>query len=437
MKTLRLLQIGGDVHYPDAKSGSALADIKDKAMPPPFVDAVVPHKLQNVIRALTKLCQPNKHGERLNGILFCGDLTSIGDGSGYQECVEYLNNVLELTNANVWPRDHIHAVPGNHDVDRNLCSPTSPDLFGKFRPLAVAWENVGVPILQAGAIRQTTISADGCSAEVFSLNSCVGCGEKRFLPSKVGDELHKLLEKYVDGKRLEEAFSLVGEQLDTPAFLEDHMTSLRLAIDELKPTTIPVVLAHHNILPQAVVRVDIYTEVINGGLVRSRFSQCQHPVIYCHGHIHDDPIEIVSFPAPDSGPLISISAPLLSDGFNLIEVWYGQKRVAVGCVVIPYRIQRDGVVKREDSKVVRMPLRHASRYSDLGDHRIPSVLPPMRPWEYERFHEVLAKARAESGTHTQERSLAEPLLEAEWFGLVRILNREKDYEYWQIQRIAP
>jgi len=436
MKALKLLQIG-DIHYPDAKSGSGLADIKDKAMPSTLVDSLVPHKLQNVVRALTKLCQPEKNEKRVNGILFCGDLTSMGNASGYQECVRYLSEVLELSNPAVWRQDHIHAVPGNHDVDRTLCSPTNPSLFDKFRPLAVAWNNVAVPILQAEEIRRTTISADSCTAEVFSLNSCIGCGEKRFLPSKVGDELHRLLEKYVEGKRLDETFSLVGEQLDTPAFLEEHMTSLRLAIDELRPTTIPVVLAHHNILPQAIVRVDIYTEVINGGLIRSRLSQCKHPVIYCHGHIHDDPIEIISLPAPDNGPLVSISAPLLSDGFNLIEIWYGQKDIALGCVVVPYRIQRDGVVKRDDSKVVRISLRETGRYADLGDERIPSVLRYTSPQEYERFHEILARVRGASSTHTQERSLAEPIWEAEWFGLVRILDRAKDFKYWQIQRITP
>ncbi len=36
-------------------------------------------------------------------------------------------------------------------------------------------------------------------------------------------------------------------------------------------------------------RIAPYTEVVNGGNVRRRLTNCGKPVVYLHGHIHDDP----------------------------------------------------------------------------------------------------------------------------------------------------
>ena len=38
--------------------------------------------------------------------------------------------------------------------------------------------------------------------------------------------------------------------------------------------------------------------------------------MYCHGHIHDDPVEVVTTPADSKGGVIIISAPRFSDGFK-------------------------------------------------------------------------------------------------------------------------
>jgi len=436
MKSMRLLQIG-DVHYPDAKANSAIVDLKDGALSRHLVSLTTPDRLQSVARSLTKLCQSNRTGDRIHVVLFSGDLTARGQLLGYKECLRYLNNVLRVADGSIWSQDCVHAVPGNHDVDRTLCVPTNPDMFVKFRPLVSAWQDLGLPILQASTIRQTTVSADGCSVEVFSLNSCVGCGEKRFLPAQLRDELHSLLETHVASRTLEEAFALVGEQLDTPAFLEEHLASLRSVIDELPVTAIPIVLAHHNILPQTALRLDIYTEVINGGLVRSRLSQSAHPVIYCHGHIHDDPIEIVTSPQFSSGPLISISAPPFSIGFNVIDIWCGQKNVPLGCVVKPYRLRPDASVREDEPRTVRIPLRQSGMHTELGHERIEEVLSHLSPKGFERFEVILSRLRSASEVHAQERSLAEPLLEAEWFGLVEILDREKANKHWQVRRVVP
>jgi hypothetical protein len=265
----------------------------------------------------------------------------------------------------------------------------------------------------------------------------VGCGEKRFLPAQLREELHHLLAKYVEDKKLKEAFALVGEQLDTPAFLEEHLASLRAAVDGLPVTNLPIVLAHHNILPQTTARLDIYTEVINGGLVRSRLLQSTCPVIYCHGHIHDDPIEIIASPPFSSGPLVSISAPPFSMGFNLIEIWYGQKNVALGCVVKPYRLGRDASVREDESRAVRILLRQSEMHNYFGHERIEVVLSHLRPKVFERFEVILSRLRSASEVHAQERSLVEPLLEAEWFGLVEILNRDKGHRHWQVRRVVP
>lgn len=433
MKVRKLLQIA-DVHYPDAKTDSAMVDLKDKAAPGTVVQAVSTDRLQSVAREICRLCESDKS---IYGILVCGDLTSRGEIEGYKSCLSYLCDVCGLADRHNWPVDHIHAVPGNHDVDRNRCMPDGSDVYAKFQPLAEAWAAMGLPILSVREARQTTLTRDGCSVAVFSLNSCIGCGEKRSLPPKVQDQLHELLRSYMAKTALADAFALVGEQLDTPAFHKDHLTAVTEQIDELNELTLPIVLAHHNILPQAVPRIDIYTEAINAGLVRSRLSHCKHPVVYCHGHIHSEMVEIVRDPSAERGPLISVSSSCFADGFNLLEVCFGQKGVPLGLTVVPYRIQEDGRVDREEQNSVRISLRTERQHGEACDERILRILPLISSTDFQRFREILDGVRRDFDKQIHERTLAEALLEAEWMGLVKILDRSANHKRWHIRRVGP
>ena len=304
METLKFIQLG-DIHLPDVKSLTN-TDSKDDGFPTSLANIIGLNPLQAVMREVVHFCEKERHS--IAAILICGDLTSRGDLAGYQECLNYLQSNLRLATSTVWQPERIHAVPGNHDIDRTKCDPAHTDLFIKFEALSSAWANLGLPILPVKGVRRTHVELKGQTAEVFSLNSCLGCGEQLALPKKIKSQLHALLQPFLTSP---DAFDLIGHQLDTPAFDKEHLHALLSAIADLPATSVPIVLAHHNLLPQAVPRIEIYTEVINGGMMRSRLAQCSHPVIYSHGHIHEDPVEVVSFPKTTEGRLVSVSAPNL------------------------------------------------------------------------------------------------------------------------------
>ncbi len=117
---------------------------------------------------------------------------------------------------------------------------------------------------------------------------------------------------------------------------------------------ISIVLSHHNLLPQAIPRVALYAELLNAGVARSRLLGLHKTILYCHGHIHDDPIEVLTDPQNPGSQVILISAPTLSRGFNTITTEFGRKGFPLGCIITAHRLRkRDGSVERRS---VRVPL---------------------------------------------------------------------------------
>src|SRR5260221_1390869 len=178
----RLLHIG-DIHYPDACS-ERLADVKDSGFPAHLAESSSLKPLELVVRRLLSEIESG-----YDGILFSGDLTCRGDIGGYEECLRYLLPAIESMAA-----ERIHVVPGNHDVDRAAASSSSGDLGAKFESFRLAWERTGLPVLAVNRVRMTDImSPTGGRARVLSLNSSIGCGEKRYMPTEIADELCAIL----------------------------------------------------------------------------------------------------------------------------------------------------------------------------------------------------------------------------------------------------
>lgn len=431
LRSIRLIQIG-DIHYPEAKADASHIDHKDHALSGGLVQASAPlPKLQSVLRKVCQLCAKPYF---VQSLLFCGDLTTRGDLAGYQECLDHLNRCLSLADPHRWPPDHIHAVPGNHDVDRQLCDPEGKDLYKKFLPLIAAWDALSLPILAANNVRQTRIKYGACAVEALSLNSCIGCGEPRYLPERIKDELHALLSPFLDPSAPRSEFDLVAEQLDTPAFVENDVDRLVQQVTELDDRVLPVVLTHHNLLPQPRLRIQMYTEVLNAGLVRARLSRTDRPVIYAHGHVHHHLVEVVRQPQAWRGRLVSVSAPLLIEGFNLIEISFGRLALPVGCTIVPFRLQPDGEVIEEHP--VHVPLHDPLHPSQHADDFLKHVV-NATDGNYERFRDIVATVRMNTGTKHPGPVVADALAEASWLGHVEILNRELEAEHWHVRRIMP
>jgi hypothetical protein len=206
------------------------------------------------------------------------------------------------------------------------------------------------------------------------------------------------------------------------------------SVQRLAPNVVPVVLSHHNLLPQAILRIAIYTEVMNAGRVRSRFSGFRNTVLYCHGHIHDDPVEVIQTPDNHEARIVAISAPELARGFNVIQLEYGEQGTPLGCKVIRFKYNlRDGSVRPEEVRVGLTRLSY-QRAIAIGHSGLKRALSTLGTKEL-RFADAFSKM-GWADNESQKGRFAEVLEEAEWLGLVDIVNRRNEPEYWWVTKVV-
>lgn len=422
MQSIKLLHIG-DVHYPDRNSVSSV-DWKDKAVDASLVRQLTPDPYKNVADAIRSMLLDDN---LIKGVLISGDLTSRGDIAGYGECIAFFKRVLDLGNVDVWRDKIIAIVPGNHDVPRDDVDPA--DIFRKFQRTTQAWETVLPGVFLPQTVRQVDIlHLDSCSIRVIALNTCIGCGEKRYLPEQIRDELHALLARHSSSPIAPKDFELIGEQLDTPAILEEHLATVEHTIQSLAQAGVAIVLGHHALLPQARVRIDLYTELVNGGRFRNALATLGANVLYVHGHLHEDPVEIISHPTIQKGRLIVVSAPLFQDGFNVIEIFFEDGGQPIGCKIHPYRMQPFGSVRRVPA--IRIPLQSVGHSGALCDDESLAILKALDR-ETVRFKDLAKRV-----PDLDDAILAEKLQFLEWLLLVDIRDRHEPPIYWHITRIG-
>ncbi len=429
MESLKILQIG-DIHYPEKKD-EVIGDIKDKSAPNSLINATTVHRIQRIIREIHRTTE----NSTISGIMICGDLTSYGDINGYNECIDYLNNSLEICDDRKWPDDSLHIVPGNHDIDHNNCDPDDKDLFKKFQPLVESWQVHGRDsIITTKSLRSSVVNKNNHTINIFSLNSCIGSGEKRHLPKKIRDQFESILTSYSKSASSTDSFELIYEQLDTPTVHNDHVIELVNGIKAIGIKSLPIVLAHHNVLPQTIPRWEIYTELVNSGQFRSSLASCLRPIIYCHGHIHDDSIEELIDHHNISSKIIFISAPLLTDGFNVLEVQFARNEIPLGCIVHKYRLNNKGQLSYENT--IRIPLVSNDMMPEFRDEYISSLIKACNSGE-ERFQILRDSIGMDIGTRPNISTLEKVLLEAEWLNLIKITDRSCSSKHWKIRRVQP
>lgn len=233
---------------------------------------------------------------------------------------------------------------------------------------------------------------------------------------------------------LSKAFAVVGETLDSPGFLQQDIERVCGELGVLDEAVMAVVLSHHNILPQALLRVQIYTEAMNAGMVRSRLSTLRRPVLYCHGHIHDNPAEVVQQVPASVARLICISAPELSRGFNVLALDYGHRGYPLGCRLFQHQLQlRDGAVT---CKELRIPFYAPDQLTlrRLGHPRLPVVLSQLPDHDI-RFDDLI-QALASFTPPPPVDEVAEALLEGQWLGFVEISNLEFEPKEWIVRMVV-
>jgi hypothetical protein len=425
MQSIKIIHVG-DIHFPDRKD-ALLVDLKDEGMSGKWVSGLVPDpfkKTSDEIRLLL-LTDP-----LIKAVLISGDLTTAGKISGYKECVDFLSTALEFSNGHIWDDKVLRVVPGNHDVVRADVDLSGVDLLKKLTQPKAIWDAVMPGAFDPANVSESDISLSGKKlVRIHALNTCVGCGEKRFLPKAVREKLHEAIEAFVHSASGADGFNLVGEQLDTPAVLEAQIESLERSISQVGQSVVSMVLGHHSVLPQALLRIDLYTELINGGRFRSAMASLEANVVYCHGHIHNDPIEVIELPAVQRGKLISISAPLFSDGFNVIELVFTDGGEPIGCAIHPYRRELYGSVRRRDA--IRVKLQPANHNETLCGDEAMQILQALGKSTL-RFGDL--KEKIAEKIHIQLESIISFL---EWLNLVEVRNREDSCVHWHIRRIGP
>ncbi|MGP9820031.1 metallophosphoesterase family protein [Salinarimonas sp. NSM] len=351
---LRLLQIG-DIHLPSGASAQPFVDLKDRSFPTGLSSAISVSPLKRVFKKIFSLLEE----EQIHCVLFMGDFTDYGQIRGYEACCRYIAQALQLGSGRKFEHIPIGIVPGNHDVDRTLAK--RPGTATKFSPLSAALGQFGLGNLPVTGPVRIEVGADGPKTRVLLMNSCWGCGDESSIPEEFRRPIVAAIDQALGSSGGSKALkAYYDRQLDTPALTEDSISALMHEIGSTPGREIPIIVAHHNLLPQRLPRLAPYTELINGGALRASLCEAGRPIIYLHGHIHEDPIELVQ--NQNGAPILVISAPNALRGFNVVDIIFTPGNVAIACHITPIRFDQSGFLTQ--LKKVSMPLAGRRRRLD-------------------------------------------------------------------------
>ncbi len=431
---VRILQVG-DIHYPDAVRDRPAVDIKRD--PFDIREEYAPQglRLQRITQHLTKY-EPGY----FNAVTFMGDFTTgspntTSQFASLQECVQYIHeNILNLL-LGKYAIPHSLFVPGNHDVDRTKCPSNQSNRLSKFDEYRAAFGAKGHSNTSVDKPTRIELSSGSTGVTLFGINTCIGCGEYLSYPDELQKDFSDQLKDIVKSSKKEAVDKLIvkylelSETLDAPLIQADVLADLDAALSDHahnQPNNVPVVVGHHNLLPQSQLRVALFSELMNSGQLRSSLSAKDRPICYLHGHIHTDPIEVIYNQEHPNGFIVSISAPEYSDGYNIVEFHFDDASAPLGVIVRPIVQDKQGNIK--DSEPRRITFRQ-------GPHQVSALTPAAR----EIFYNTFAKNEQRHFTDlTKEYSSLTPetvmkaVMELEWLRLVIIHNRQRGSEKWNV-----
>lgn len=336
----------GDIHYTRIDKDDRPVDRKDLQFPENLNEILPEKSYQTIIKSFMYAIE-----EPPLAILLSGDLSTYGKIDDYKDCLQFLKERIHADFFDSEPFQKLFIVPGNHDIDRGKISEQS--LYLKFKPIQEALEEKSFPEIPVPDLKTEKLCQDpACSILVICINSCIGCGERRYYPEKIRDAISESLDC-----NEEENMELCYEMIDTPVIKDDDIGKMVHCIQSHDENLLPIILTHHNLLPQKRSRIAMYTELLNSGYIRERLLMLNRPIIYLHGHLHDDPIEIIQSPRYEKAKIICISAPLLFPntkdetkkfGFNKIKIICGEHGIPIGCEITCHRPIEANVDKKEE-----------------------------------------------------------------------------------------
>ena len=196
--------------------------------------------------------------------------------------------------------------------------------------------------------------------------------------------------------------------------------------------TFGVLVGHHNLLPQKIPRISPYGEMLNAGFVRSQMLGLDRPIVYLHGHIHQDPVEVVSDPRLPDSKLVLISAPEIKDGFNEIVFYISEHDDLVGIRLIPHR------AKSEDGTLVEAAHCFISTLSPSRaniDSRTFELFRRLRQYKEERSRDLLFWNEVQdlAGSEFQGEALEDALIMLHASHSIEIDDLNRPNKSWRIQ----
>jgi hypothetical protein len=310
----------------------------------------------------------------------------------------------------------------------------------KFERAAKAWESAPINGFHHKTPSTLTVSEGNCTANIFPLNTCLGCGEYRYLPEAVRKVIIDTLETYSASLADKERFELLGERLDSPAIADHDIQALRHKLVASSKESGLIVVGHHPLLPQPLPRVAAYTELINAGHFRRSLLETNRRIVYLHGHIHQDPIEYISAPDSPGARVISISAPAFSDGFNLLSIAFSERGTAIAIEITPFRFHfGPDLVRLAPTRCCIVGNDEIWNEISAPLHRalLDLLHTPAQVFRFDDLCRALVAQGALDETPTSVTSLEQELEVLELLGAVHIGNRASSARNWQLRRISP
>ncbi len=261
----------------------------------------------------------------------------------------------------------LHIVPGNHDVDWRGSMRYADLSVDRLSPIVEIIDASRLAAPLTVTTRTSTVQNGTASLSISSVNTCRASGAYRQRPEfRIADPLVKAvadatgLDEEDIRQRVTSRFESNPperhEELDIPLVEGTDLQSLISTIGGSPKSTLHVVAAHHGFLPQVTARINPYSEMVNGGDVRQALLAAGRPVVYIHGHVHDDRVEIItagkgSTPANVGSPLVVISAPPLVEGYNELEFEFSGLGTPLGLTIKRYRIAGGVIYQMSDERV--------------------------------------------------------------------------------------
>lgn len=354
-KIVRILQIG-DIHlpwWPDAKTS---IDQKDEKFSEYIVQDLTQNKLSLVLKSLNKVASSGG----ISAAIFMGDFTSKGDVPEIAKCVKIFDTIIKDSKSD--RKVEIFGVPGNHDVSLADARKLGP--INKFDHLVNAFHDCdwNDPPVESCLFKVIT-GENGAKIDVFLINTAIGSMSVHLLPVEIGSQfnrenLDESAVEFLSQDTDERAQPDLGgalrpksrrqqlDQLDTPYVAKNAFSSMLDFISQIEADT-ALVCAHHNLLPQRTPRITPYAEMLNAGLLRDCLLRTNKNIIYLHGHIHEDPVEVIYKPVPYGRnkkytSILMVAAPPIWDGFNEVSFFCDSNSEIFLVRITEYRPDRNG-----------------------------------------------------------------------------------------------